>query len=149
MDIVFDITMSHARMMGGHADAQRITITGADVVTLKDKVINELLLPAILMQHQNASFNPKELCSNDTNFSLLLVIEMSRLKLSTNTCTLSTCIMCSWLCKWVVISNAMLLQHCNIKLMWQLKIQSMMPTKILFQSWRITCRKLLDCGSMR
>ena len=68
MDIVFDIAVSHASTIGGHAHAQCVAITGADVVTLKDKVIKKLLLPVILMQHGIVSFNLKELHNNNTNF---------------------------------------------------------------------------------
>ena len=44
---VFDVTVTHARTIGGCAHAQCVAITGANVVTLKDKVIKKLLLPPI------------------------------------------------------------------------------------------------------
>ena len=68
MDTVFEFTVSHAGTIGGYVCAQCIAITGADVVTLKDKVIKKMLLPVISMQHQIMSFNPKELHNNGTNF---------------------------------------------------------------------------------
>ena len=99
MDTVFNITATHTSTIGGYACTQCVAITGANVVTLKDKAIKKLLLPAISTQQQKKSFYPKELCNNDTNFSLLLEISVIRPRSSTNTCMLSTCIMCSWLCR--------------------------------------------------
>ena len=68
MDTVFDNTATHARTIGGYMRAQRVAITGANVVTLKDKVIKKLFLLPISMQRWITSFNPKELCNNETNF---------------------------------------------------------------------------------
>ena len=68
MDTVFDVAATHTGTIGGYTRAQRVAITGANVVMLKAKVIKKLLLPPISMQHWIASFNPKELRNNETNF---------------------------------------------------------------------------------
>ena len=65
MDVVFDVTVTHAGTISGYTCAQHAAIAGANVVTLK--VIKKLLLP-ISVQHWITSFNPKELCNNKTNF---------------------------------------------------------------------------------
>ena len=48
--------------------AQCVANAGANVVTLKDKVIKKLLSPTISTQHRLSSFNPEELRNNETNF---------------------------------------------------------------------------------
>ena len=55
MDTVFDIAVTHAGTIGGHTCAQRVAITGADVVTLKDKVIKKSLSLPISAHHWIAS----------------------------------------------------------------------------------------------
>ena len=68
MDTVFDVTVSHTSTIGGCMRAQCTATADADVVTFKDKVIKKLLLPVISTQNLIASFNPKELCNDNTNF---------------------------------------------------------------------------------
>ena len=68
MDTVFDVTVTHTGTIGGYTCAQRVAIAGANVVTLKDKVIKKLLSPPISTQHWVTSFNPEELHNNETNF---------------------------------------------------------------------------------
>ena len=70
MDTVFNIAVLYTRTIGGYTRAQCSTVTGANVVILKDKVIKKLLTLAISMQHWITSFNPKELHSNKTNLLL-------------------------------------------------------------------------------
>ena len=72
MDTVLDVAVTHARTIGGYTCNQRVAITGADVVTLKDKVIKKLLSPLISVQHWIMSFNPEELRNNKTNFFLFI-----------------------------------------------------------------------------
>ena len=50
--------------------------------------------------------------------SLLSETGMSKPRPSTNTCVPSTCIMCSWLFKWVVVSNVMTQVCCSFKGIW-------------------------------
>ena len=68
MDAVFDIAVTHTGMIGGHTRAQCVAITGANVVTLKDKVIKKLLSLPISAHHWITPFNPEELRDNETNF---------------------------------------------------------------------------------
>ena len=68
MDTAFDVMVTHAGTIGGYTHTQHEAIMGANVVTLKDKVIKKLLLPPISAQHWIVSFNPKELQNNETNF---------------------------------------------------------------------------------
>ena len=68
MDTVFDVAATHAGTIGGYVRTQRAAIMGANVVTLKDKVIKKLLSPPISTHHWITSFNPKELRNNETNF---------------------------------------------------------------------------------
>ena len=68
MDTVFNATVTQSRTIGGYTRTQHEAIMGANVVTLKDEVIKKLLSPPISVQHWITSFNPKELCNNETNF---------------------------------------------------------------------------------
>ena len=72
MDTVFDVAVTHARTIGGCTCNQCVAIAGADVVILKDKVIKKSPLLPISTQHWIASFNPKELCDNETAFFLFV-----------------------------------------------------------------------------
>ena len=68
MDTIFDITVTHARTIGGYTCAQCLAISSANVVMLKDKVIKKLLLLPNSMQHWITSLSPEELRNNETNF---------------------------------------------------------------------------------
>ena len=74
--------------------------------------------------------------------SLLSGIGVNRLRYSVNTCVLSTCTMCSWLCRWVNASNKTILEYCSFKWIRPLGIRSMMPVAIQFHSWKLVCKKL-------
>ena len=113
MDTVIDVTATHARTIGGYTRAQRVAIAGANVVTLKYKVIKKLLLPPISTQHWITSFNPEELWNNETNFFFLLVISKNKRNQSTSICDPSICIMHSCLFKWVVVRDKMLV-YCSV-----------------------------------
>ena len=68
MDTIFDITVTHTGAVGGYTCAQRVAITGADTVNLKEKIIKKILSPMITTQNCITPFNPEELRTNDSNF---------------------------------------------------------------------------------
>ena len=68
MDTVFDMTNTHTGTIGGYAWAQRVAITGADTINLKEKIVKKMLSPIFTMQSCITSFNPEDLRSNEMNF---------------------------------------------------------------------------------
>ena len=68
MDTVFNMTNTHTGTIGGYTCTQRVAITGADTVNLKEKIIKKILSPVLTTQSCITSFNPEELHSNNTNF---------------------------------------------------------------------------------
>ena len=68
MDAVFDVTVTHTGTIGGYTRAQRVAITGAETVNLKEKIVKKILSPVISTQNCIMSFNLEELCTNDSNF---------------------------------------------------------------------------------
>ena len=68
MDTVFDITVTHTSTIGGYTCAQRVAITGADTVNLKEKIVKKIFSPMITTQNRITSFNSEELRMSDSNF---------------------------------------------------------------------------------
>ena len=68
MDTFFDVTVTHTGAIGGYTCAQRVAITGAKTVNLKEKIVKKILSPVISTLNCITSFNPEELRTNDSNF---------------------------------------------------------------------------------
>ena len=56
MDTVFDITTTHAGTIGGYTRAQRVAITGANTINLKEKIVKKIFSPILTTQSCITSF---------------------------------------------------------------------------------------------
>ena len=50
MDTAFNLTNSHTGTINGYTRTQRVAITGAETVNLKEKIIKKILSPVLTTQ---------------------------------------------------------------------------------------------------